>query len=374
MSSKINTGSSSTSKYNNYGSTSTILKGSVVFCQHGFLGNESTMNPLFENLKSHPYSNFYRCIFCDYFLSYSELCPTNKAIKEIKEKVNANPISNVFVRTLFSNPTYGDVSTQANELKEMINEVKKTYPNVPIVVVGYSKGGVVNCKCAIDNPGLIDRIINIGTPHDDTLVQDLINIIGDSCIEKYGYIGKIEIPLVRDAVQALVDLANSGVDAIMNEKIIYTELRNEWNKLTNKPKFIPIAGETIVVNGEFNGDFVVPTESAIASGFRGRTYNGIINNFIVDDDKVTIETSKIRNTLKNGDFLFDILGSFSEAIIGFDAVKIVEALYDIIYNVFANNSDLTKCLNLAHTSFLGHDDFILTYNTIGSRVLAGFNN
>lgn len=374
MSSKINTGSSSTSMYNNYGSTSTILKGSVVFCQHGFLGNESTMNPLFENLKSHPYSNFYRCIFCDYLLRYSELCPTNNAIKEIKEKVNANPTSNVFVRTLFSNPTYGDVSTQANELKEMIKEVKKTYPNVPIVVVGYSKGGVVNCKCAIDNPGLIDRIINIGTPHDDTLVQDLINIIGDSCIEKYGYIGKIEIPLVRDAVQALVDLANSGVDAIMNEKIIYTELRNEWNKLTNKPKFIPIAGEAIVVNGEFNGDFVVPTESAIASGFRGRTYNGIINNFIVDDDKLTIETSKIRDTLKNGDFLFDILGSFSEAIIGFDAVKIVEALYDIIYNVFANDSDLTKCLNLAHTSFLGHDDFILTHNTIGSRVLAGFNN
>ncbi len=31
---------------------------------------------------------------------------------------------------------------------------------------GKIKGGVVNCKCAIENPGLIDTIINVGTPHE----------------------------------------------------------------------------------------------------------------------------------------------------------------------------------------------------------------
>lgn len=374
MSSKINIGSSNTSKYSNYGSISTILKGSVVFCQHGFLGNEETMNPLFENLKSHPYRNFYSCLFCDKLLSYKELCPSNEAIIEIKNKIKENPESNIFVRTLFSNAVYGDVSTQANELKEMIKEVKKAYPNIPIVVLGYSKGGVVNCKCAIDNPGLIDRVINVGTPHDDTLVQDTIQIVGDTIVEKYGKVFNIEVPLVDDAVQALVDLVNTGVDAVLNEKVTYTELKNEWNKLTNRPKFIPIAAEAIVVNGEFNGDFVVPTESAIASGFRGRTYNGIIDNFIVNDERVTITTSKIRESLKNSDFLFDILGTFSEAIIGFDAVKIVEALFDIIYNVIANDGDLIKCLKLSHTPLLGYNDFILTHQTIGSRILAGFNN
>ncbi len=374
MSSKINIGSSNTSKYSNYGSISTILKGSVVFCQHGFLGNEDTMNPLFENLKSHPYRNFYSCLFCDKLLRYKELCPSNEAIIEIKNKIKENPESNIFVRTLFSNAVYGDVSTQANELKEMIKEVKKAYPNITIVVLGYSKGGVVNCKCAIDNLGLIDRVINVGTPHDDTLVQDIIQIVGDTVVEKYGKVFDIKIPLVDDAVQTLVNLANTGVDAVLNEKVTYTELKNEWNKLTNRPKFIPIAAEAIVVNGEFNGDFVVPTESAIASGFRGRTYNGIIDNFIVNDERVTITTSKIRESLKNSDFLFDILGTFSEAIIGFDAVKIVEALFDIIYNVFANDGDLIKCLKLSHTPLLGYNDFILTHQTIGSRILAGFNN
>lgn len=140
-----------------------------------------------------------------------------------------------------------------------------------------------------------------------------------------------------------------------------------------KPKFTPIAGEAIVVNGEFNGDFIVPTESAIANGFRGRTYLDIINNFIVTDDRVTISTNKLKGYLGNASCVLDILSKFSEVIIGGDIVKTIEALFDIVSNILQNDGDFSKCLKLAHTSFLGSKDFLLTHNTIGMRVLAGIN-
>ena len=356
------------------GTGAAILKGSVVLCQHCFLGKEETMTPLFNNLKTHVFKSFYGCVFCENILKYTELGPSNPAITEIVAKVNSNPERNVFVRTFFSNATSGAVTTQANELKEMILEIKKVFPNMPIVLIGYSKGGVVNCKCAIDNPGLIDRIINIGTPHTDTFVQDVVSLIGQALIEKYGTFLNIPNIPVRVAIQALVNLVNNGVDAVLNETVTYSQLKNQWNALTNKPKFIPIAGKAIVFNGEFDGDFVVPTDSAIANGFAGRTYNSIINNFIVDDDKIIIQTSVFKNILKSTSILFDILTEFSDAIVNNNAVKIMEALFDIVYNVIINDNNLSKCLKLAHANFLGSADFILTHKTVASRVLAGFNN
>ena len=377
MSSKyaINNSSNTTSnstKYK-YQVKKVLLEGSVILCQHGFLGTEETLNPLFDNLKNNVFNKFYNCEFCDGIMRATELNNSNSTLKEIIDKHEARPKSNIFVRTLFSNPTYGAVSTQASELRDMINLVRRKYPNIPIVLIGYSKGGVVNCKCAINNPGLIDKIVNVGTPHDETLIQDLIQILGDSLKKKYGSFLGIPIKPVRDAIQYLVDLANSGVDSILNETVTYTKLREEWNNLLIKPKFTPIAGEAIVVNGEFNGDFIVPTESAIANGFRGRTYLDIINNFIVTDDRVTISTNKLKGYLGNASCVLDILSKFSEVIIGGDIVKTIEALFDIILNILQNDGDFSKCLKLAHTSFLGSKDFLLTHNTIGMRVLAGIN-
>lgn len=350
-----------------------MLKGAVVLCQHGFLGNEETINPLFDNLKSNVLKSYFSCEFCDGVIRATELNSSNAAIQEVVDKHNANPEHNLFIRTLFSNPTYGAVSTQASELRDMIKLIRNKIKNVPIVVLGYSKGGVVNCKCAIDNPGLIDKIINVGTPHDDTLVQDIIQIIGNGLKDIFGSFFGIPIQPARDAIQALVDWVNDGVDNLLNETVTYKNLKDEWNKLTIKPKFTPIAGEAIVVNGEFNGDFVVPTESAIANGFRGRSYLSIIDNFIVRDDRVEISTSLLRNAMGDGAAILDILSKFSESILNLDALKIIECLFDIVANLVSNDGDILKCLKLAHTSFLGSDEFLLTHNTVGMRVLAGLN-
>ncbi len=350
-----------------------MLKGAVVLCQHGFLGNETTINPLFDNLKSNVLKSYFSCEFCDGVIKATDLNSSNSAIQEVVNKHNANPEHNLFIRTLFSNPTYGAVSTQASELRDMIKLIRNKIKNVPIVVLGYSKGGVVNCKCAIDNPGLIDKIINVGTPHDDTLVQDIIQIIGNGLKDIFGSFFGIPIKPARDAIQALVDWVNDGVDNLLNETVTYKNLKDEWNRLMIKPKFTPIAGEAIVINGEFNGDFVVPTESAIANGFRGRSYLSIIDNFIVRDDRVEITTSQLRNAMGDGAAILDILSKFSESILNFDAAKIIECLFDIVANLVSNDGDMFKCLKLAHTSFFGRDEFLLTHNTIGMRVLAGLN-
>lgn len=43
----------------------------------------------------------------------------------------------------------------------MINKVRAKYPTIHVALIGYSKGGVVNLKCAINNPSLIDIVVNI---------------------------------------------------------------------------------------------------------------------------------------------------------------------------------------------------------------------
>ena len=174
-----NDSSSSTNKYD-YEEKEFFLKGSVVLCQHGFLGEENTMNPLFDNLKNNVLRSFYNCEFCEGVIRTIDLSYKKDSIKEVVDKIKANPDHNVFVRTLFRDSKYGDVSDQAKELANMINQIRYYLPNIPIVLIGYSKGGVVNLKCAIDNPGLIDCIINVGTPHEDTFIQDIIQTIADA--------------------------------------------------------------------------------------------------------------------------------------------------------------------------------------------------
>ena len=75
----------------------------------------------------------------------------------------------------------------------MINKVRGKYPTIPVALIVYSTGGVVNLKCAIDSLVFIDKIVNIGTPYDDTLVQDLIQIIGNGLKEKFPDWGLISL-------------------------------------------------------------------------------------------------------------------------------------------------------------------------------------
>ena len=367
MSSKTNT----TTKYG-YGNTQTLLKGSVVLYQPGLFQTDNEVDPLFESLKSNVFSSDLKCAFCENVLSYTELSPNNVAIKEIKTKLKENPERNVFVKTKFANHKYGYITTQASELKQMIDEIKKEFSDVPIVLIGYDKGGVVNCKCAIDNEGLIDKIVNIGTPHDETSVRDLIQIIGNVLKDEFGTIIDIPIKEAQDAIQCLVDNVNHLVDNLFNELVTYKDLRKEWNAMTVRPKFTPIAGEAIVLD-DVKGDFIVPTESAMANGFKARTYLNSIENFIVSDQRVCITTSQIKKAMGDYAFVLGLLSLASKAILDFDVFKIIEVLYDIIANTVQNDGNFSKCLKLAHNELSDGNDFLLTHNTIIMRVLAGLN-
>lgn len=366
-STNVETTTTETTKYYSSGNTNIIAKGCVILCQHGFQGGEGTMLPLFNNLRANLLSQLYRCRYCDNVLDYTTLSPDCDAILEIERLLSSNPERNVFVRTLFSNPKYGDVRTQSNELREMISLVKRKVPDAPIITVGYSKGGVVNCKCAIDNPGLIDKIVNIASPHTDTLAQDLVHIIGDALVERFGSLGGIPIIPVRNAIIKLVQLVDDGVDTLMDGPISYKDLKKEWNRASNRPKFTVIAGDAIEVNGEFEGDFVVPDYSAKAVDFLGRT-----KTFVIDDEKVTITTAQLRKAMGDFSGILDILSAFSQAILDVDVVKIMEALIDIFANIVQNDGDLFKCHKLAHFK-LFNDDYILTHKKVGNKVFEGIN-
>ncbi len=388
-----NTGSGSTGGSTSGGGTTTsetkkyyekkelFLKGSIVLCQHGFLGREDTMNPLFQTLRKNVFNYYFNCRFCEGIIRYSELAPSNAGVQELVNKFLDNPTKNYFIRTLFSDPRYGKVSDQSRELTAIINLLKKQlaangYPNVPVVLIGYSKGGVVNCKCAIDNQNnqIVDKIVNVGTPHDETLVQDIIQILGDA-LKDGAKVFNLPNPLANIAIQGLVELVNFGVDNVLNESVTYMNLRKEWNAMKVYPKYTPIAAEAIEVNGAFKGDFVVPTRSAMAQDFRGKTYSEVENNFIVDDDKVTITTSVLKKKLGSAGFVIDLLADAVEIVTGKDIVGIIELLFDIISNIVDNDADFTKCLKLAHCSLplVNNEEFMLNHPTIGMRVLAGLN-
>lgn len=373
-----NSNSSNNYSYNN-GTQTTILEGSIVLCQHGLFGTETTMDPLFENLKQNTFSSFYNCIFCDNLLRSSELSSDNIAIKEIDSLISKYPKKNIFVRTLFKNPTSGLVSIQAEELKQMILQIKSKHPNVPIVLIGYSKGGVVNCKCAINNEGLIDRIINIGTPHDDTLFQDAVRLICRVLQKKFKIIDKIPNPLAKLAINGLIEIVNSGVDSILNEVVTYKRLKFEWNSMKKRPIFTPIAGEAIVIDGNIKGDLVVPTNSAIAKGFKERKFENSIDNFIISDGQSSYTIDEIvDNATGSIEDILSLLANAYTVVKDKNALEIINLLKSLsavmISNIINKNFKLNDSLKLAHTSFANSKDFILTHNTTAMRVLAGFNN
>lgn len=344
-------------------STSTPLKGGVILCQHGFLGNENTITPLFENLKNNSFSKDYNCYFCENVFRTSEL-ESSAALVEIQTQLQKDPTSNVFVRTLFRNAQTGDVRDQADELFHMIKKVNARCPSAPIVVVGYSKGGVVNCKCAINHPGFIDKIVNIGTPHTDTMFQELIYIIRDKLSSAFGRIDRL--PIVGDFVEKLVNEADNGIDKVLDGPVSYMNLQKEWNGLSRKPTTTLIAGSAIELN-ERESDFVVPRRSALAEDF-----TGIKNRFEVDEEEVKIDTDIVKQLMGDASCVLDALGMISQLTLDVDIVKIVEVLVDIIYNTIQNNGDYLKCFKLAHTKILGND-YILTHPMVCNKVFAGIN-
>ena len=118
-----NGSSSSTNKYD-YDEKEFFLKGSVVLCQNGFLGEENTMSPLFDILKNNVLRSFYNCEFCEGVIRTIDLSYKKDSIKEVVDKIKANPDHNVFVRTLFRDSKYSNVSEQAKELANMINQIR----------------------------------------------------------------------------------------------------------------------------------------------------------------------------------------------------------------------------------------------------------
>lgn len=146
--------------YKNF-SNKCILREAVIFCQHGFLGHDKTTLPLLEVLENKILKNDSYAYFCKDILDYNELSDFNLTLKDILDTHAKYLEKNIFVRTIFSNPIYGNVKAQASQLKEMINKVREKSPTIPVALIGYSKGGVVNLKCAINNPCLIDIVANI---------------------------------------------------------------------------------------------------------------------------------------------------------------------------------------------------------------------
>lgn len=389
---------------NIYNYTKNSLDRTVILCQHGWNGSGQTMQNLFGNLKKLNLTSGLNYYFCDDTLYSKQLEPLISDMKSsstttavLREKCEAVPAldylmtifgtkfesrfsnvqpdnhANVFISTEFVDPSLGLISDQVVELSNMINIVKRIVaPDVKIVLIGHSKGGVVNCQYAIENEGAVEKIINIATPHTSTVIRNLLHIVGYYYTRNHPTI-KLLAPFQRKCVEALANVQSDIIESLLHNHIIKRDLCTNWNKMGIRPKFTPIAGKAIVFNETVQTDGVVPVASAIADGFKGRTFNDIINHFIVSD-----KTTAVLNTPAMEDFL----EKNAEELLQY-----IEGLFDDHFNLLPNPVStfisvllenmiktvfgLSNCGALFHCKLFNIENYILTQPTIGKRVLAG---
>ncbi|MCF2142684.1 MAG: alpha/beta hydrolase [Candidatus Heimdallarchaeota archaeon] len=88
---------------------------------------------------------------------------------------------------------FGDINLSANELKEILDGIKRVYGERRILVVGHSRGGICIRKYLEQNKNeLIEKAIFLGTPHRGTnltnlffLKQPLIKLLNESNLKRF---------------------------------------------------------------------------------------------------------------------------------------------------------------------------------------------
>jgi len=368
-------------------STVTFPEKSIVLLIHGYNGTASSMDDLVETLQGlGTILNYYNVVFLNVTLSKGDTYSSN-SFKSIKTAFNEKANANVFVKVSFTNDLNGDILEQSEELFAIITNLRSIFPNKKIITVGYSKGGVVAMECAIDYPSSIDKLISIGTPYTTTIGEHLYDFVED-CVQTF-YNGTALIQIAKNPLKFIatyVAFANNilehtlrnVINSIINYKIVIPDLMKRWNQLCSRPAFTPIASRSLTINDTRESDFVVPVESALATGFYGKSYSDDILLVKNQESSITL----ITNQFTNG--AFDLVNLVAK-MNGMVSLATMAGLADFIstflpfiLSVSDESSETKKnAAKYAHTtipaleSFLGSSDYQLKNETVAWRVIAG---
>lgn len=212
-----------------------LPKGVIVLLNHGFKGDEDTFKDTCEIIfKKQGVLN--AKVYLDDYLT-SDATSDHNILRDLKNRRNIYLDKMVYIRTKFQDPKRGKLTSQASELKTMIDKIKQalgeTASKYEFVLVGHSKGGLSNMRFTLDYPGVVNKIVSLNTPYNAPY--------------------DIDYNLWKDVdPQIEIEILNLG---------------NEWNSLTSWPKVSAITTRVICTPG----DTVVSVRSAL--GYPTRTKN-----------------------------------------------------------------------------------------------------
>ena len=157
-----------------YNENTQFFSKGVVLCQPGLLCTENTFDPMWKTLKSLEQSTTISIV--DEILKADSI-NSIEIERVLRRQRNISKIS--FFKTLFANPI-GRVDDQIEELHSIVVRVKEIFGNdVPVFLVGYSKGGLVNMRYVSVYKGYIKNITSIGTPYENSYLQTILSLSDD---------------------------------------------------------------------------------------------------------------------------------------------------------------------------------------------------
>lgn len=375
---------SSSTNYNKYNSNVVkLLKGSIVLCVHGVWSDGYTFDSMIKKMENNYLFNYnYGCssLYDEsgnrIYLNGSNVKDANYR-KNLKKLIANNKDKNLFIPVNFENNHWGLISHQTNELSSYVDFIhsilNEANLNMPIILLGHSKGGLVSMNCALDN-AKVTKLVSVGTPYDGTILDCVFNAVADGILGRVtGGIWNIISSIVEIFDGHYVNLFNEFAQTVISGVITDAAIIEKWN---SKKRYIPctiIGGDAVEfsLNGnKFSGDYVVPISSACTPRLNNTTI------YEINNTKIKITVSNLIHTLmktesfsKIKDMLIDYVNN---------GLKLSAESFKTFVDLFMNSLkeagiDLGYSLDIAHCSMLGHERYILNDTEACLRIVAGLN-
>lgn len=261
---------------NYYSSEPVFLNKGVVLCQHGFKGNGNNFNGMFEILNGIAGST--TISLSNVVLKASNI-NNPSVVSHLQNQAAIRKVS--FFKTEFANDI-GRVNDQVSELHQIITKIKLIFgADIPIFLVGHSKGGLVNMKYCITHPGVVQNITSIGTPYENSAIQFLCAISDDllSCAALLQ--ADRRVGLILNALAILADQFLADED--LGSPSFFATLKSSWRNLSQKPYITTIGASQIAWTNNPNtgSDFLVDLSSQKADNYQNINERVVVSeNFV----------------------------------------------------------------------------------------------